>query len=543
MADDAYKATDATCTAKATYYYSCVCGEKGTETFENGNVDLTNHATTETVLLRAKDPGYTSAGYTGDICCAACQTVLTSGGIIAKLNAAENENVIAANDVLAEADAHPEQYDAERIGALQTALGELDALLEGDDEAAVLAKLSEIGTLAASITANVDYTVTFKVDGEVVSEQTVPAGGDATAPAQAAYINDGEGHRKFSGWSGDYTNVTANLVITATYDAEAHTWVDGDVTLAPTCSETGTQAQSCACGATNEKTLPTDADNHADYGTATAGTVTATCKTDGYTGDTVCARCGATLVAGETISKDTIPHTPGTPTQEDRVEPTCAVEGSYTEVVKCTVCGAEISRTPKTIPTTPHTLKHLSAIAASCDKEGRIECWQCSECRQYFADAAGTQVVTAEEIVVPRTTHTLTAVEAVEPTCEDGNIAYWYCSGCNKYYSDAAGNTQITPNETVIPALGHSFRSDKTDATCTANGKTTYTCTRCGYSYDETIPAKGHSDANGDGKCDACGQSTNPDVCRFCGKVHTGFFGKIVQFFHHIFWVILHWFD
>ena len=34
---DEYKATDATCTEKATYYYSCSCGEKGTETFTSGN--------------------------------------------------------------------------------------------------------------------------------------------------------------------------------------------------------------------------------------------------------------------------------------------------------------------------------------------------------------------------------------------------------------------------------------------------------------------------------------------------------------------------
>jgi len=31
-----YLATEATCIAPATYYYSCVCGEKGTDTFENG---------------------------------------------------------------------------------------------------------------------------------------------------------------------------------------------------------------------------------------------------------------------------------------------------------------------------------------------------------------------------------------------------------------------------------------------------------------------------------------------------------------------------
>ncbi|MDY4186623.1 MAG: leucine-rich repeat domain-containing protein, partial [Candidatus Borkfalkiaceae bacterium] len=38
---DEYKATDATCTEKATYYYSCSCGEKGAETFEYGSI--TNH--------------------------------------------------------------------------------------------------------------------------------------------------------------------------------------------------------------------------------------------------------------------------------------------------------------------------------------------------------------------------------------------------------------------------------------------------------------------------------------------------------------------
>ena len=34
---DEYKGTDATCTEAATYYYSCSCGEKGTETFTSGN--------------------------------------------------------------------------------------------------------------------------------------------------------------------------------------------------------------------------------------------------------------------------------------------------------------------------------------------------------------------------------------------------------------------------------------------------------------------------------------------------------------------------
>lgn len=38
VATEAYKASDATCTAKATYYKSCACGEKGTATFEYGEL-------------------------------------------------------------------------------------------------------------------------------------------------------------------------------------------------------------------------------------------------------------------------------------------------------------------------------------------------------------------------------------------------------------------------------------------------------------------------------------------------------------------------
>lgn len=43
--NDEYKASNATCTEKARYYYSCECGEKGVETFEYG--DLGEHTYSE----------------------------------------------------------------------------------------------------------------------------------------------------------------------------------------------------------------------------------------------------------------------------------------------------------------------------------------------------------------------------------------------------------------------------------------------------------------------------------------------------------------
>ena len=44
VATDDYKASDATCIAKATYYKSCACGEKGTATFEYGELAAHNPA-------------------------------------------------------------------------------------------------------------------------------------------------------------------------------------------------------------------------------------------------------------------------------------------------------------------------------------------------------------------------------------------------------------------------------------------------------------------------------------------------------------------
>ena len=41
-----YKVSDATCTTPATYYKSCICGATGTETFESGEVNASNHTGT-----------------------------------------------------------------------------------------------------------------------------------------------------------------------------------------------------------------------------------------------------------------------------------------------------------------------------------------------------------------------------------------------------------------------------------------------------------------------------------------------------------------
>ena len=62
----------------------------------------------------------------------------------------------------------------------------------------------------------------------------------------------------------------------------------------------------------------------------------------------------------------------------------------------------------------------------------------------------------------------------------------------------------------------------------------------------QSIPAKGHTDADSDGKCDSCGAKINgldDGLCKWCGKDHSGsFWQKIVGFFHRIFYFFAHLF-
>lgn len=80
--------------------------------------------------------------------------------------------------------------------------------------------------------------------------------------------------------------------------------------------------------------------------------------------------------------------------------------------------------------------------------------------------------------------HTPLPFSAVAATCtEDGQTGGTYCPICGE---------QLTAPETV-PALGHDYREEIAYPTCTADGYTTYTCTRCDSRYtDNYTPALGH---------------------------------------------------
>jgi hypothetical protein len=83
----------------------------------------------------------------------------------------------------------------------------------------------------------------------------------------------------------------------------------------------------------------------------------------------------------KTIEK--IAHTPGEAVHENEVPATCEAEGSYDEVLYCTVCGEELSRKPKTIEKLDHNYVLDGDPTWTQNENGVFGCYffyVCSEC-------------------------------------------------------------------------------------------------------------------------------------------------------------------
>lgn len=117
--------------------------------------------------------------------------------------------------------------------------------------------------------------------------------------------------------------------------------------------------------------------------------------------------------------------------------------------------------------------------------------------------------------------HSYSSSTIREPSCIEYGVVLYTCD-CGYNYLK------------ILPYTGHSWDGGvvTTAATCTTDGVKTYTCSVCGETKTEVIPATGHVDKNGDGVCDICGAAT---PCPLCGKIHTSdFWGKLTLFFHRI---------
>lgn len=259
-----------------------------------------------------------------------------------------------------------------------------------------------------------------------------------------------------------------------------------------TCTEDGETEYVCLeCGVHAHGF--TTAAGHKEGDPIHENEVAATCLAEGsYIRIIKCKVCGEEL-SRETITVAKAAHTPGEPEIKDEKEATCTEEGSYEEVIVCSVCGEEISRQIVTVAATGHTPAEAARqheIEATCTEAGSYEeviiCADCGE------------EISRREVSVAALGHSAAAAvkeNETAATCTEGGHydSVVYCSRCGE---------EMTRSAVTSAALGHSagsaVRENETAATCTAGGhyENVVYCSRCQEEMSRstvTTAALGHS--------------------------------------------------
>ena len=227
----------------------------------------------------------------------------------------------------------------------------------------------------------------------------------------------------------------------------------------------------------------------------------ATCKKEGYTGDTYCKDCGEKLATGTATVKKA--HTVGTPatcvskavcsvcsetfgevdatnhvhtTVKNRKEATCTQTG-YAGDTYCTDCDKLLS-TGKELAALEHDYKATVTKQPTTTEEG-IRTYTCTRCSSSYTESIA-------KLPEEKHTHNYTGSITKEATCTEAGVRTYTCS-CGDSYTEN------------IPATGHSYVSKVTKAaTTTEEGIMTYTCSKCGHSYTQPIAKIKSDDSNKD---------------------------------------------
>lgn len=300
---------------------------------------------------------------------------------------------------------------------------------------------------------------------------------------------------------------------------------------AATCTETGNIAywycEYCdTCWSdegltqiTNHKSAIIPKNSHTE---AVDAAVAPDCLNTGLTEGKHCSVCNEVLVAQTVV--DALGHTNGDAVTENEVAPGCTTDGSHDEVVYCTVCEAEVSRTKKTDKATGHTFVE-DKCACGQDKyytvyfrddwnwggnftayywESKVAenpSWPGVEMTlvgtQNYTDGTSRKVYSAK---IPYDITGLLFFNNISEVVGDGKTpditSGW--DNCVVFYMFWANKNTVRHD-----AVYHTHTSEVTnEATCTEAGLKTFTCL-CGDTYTEEIPATDHTYVSG--KCSACG--------------------------------------
>ena len=183
---------------------------------------------------------------------------------------------------------------------------------------------------------------------------------------------------KISGVKEGNTTLTASLYgLTITdmptitvHECDNH-WNDGEITTEPTCIKEGVKTFTCTiCGDTKTETISKAADKHLH--SEIRDKKDATCKDEGYTGDTYCTDCGKKISSGKSIAKtETHSYDDGKIT----TKPTCTKRG--TKTYTCTICG---NTKTETVKATGHSFGEYKVVKKPTATKDGLKSRTCTVC-------------------------------------------------------------------------------------------------------------------------------------------------------------------
>ena len=152
------------------------------------------------------------------------------------------------------------------------------------------------------------------------------------------------------------------------------------------------------------------------------------------------------------------------------VAPTATAQGYTTH--RCTICGYTFRDTYTDKLPCQH--QYVDTVVPATYAAGGYTLHRCTICGESYRDNETAPLTCGHA-------HTTSAV--VNPTCTEQGYTMHECADCHSY----------SFLDTYVSALGHSWDGGTvtTAATCGASGAKTLTCTRCGATTTEVIPATG----------------------------------------------------
>ena len=401
VVNDKYLKTPATCINLAVYYMSCVCGEKGTETFENGdalghswgswqsNGDDTHTRTCQ--ICAVKETENCTGGTATCVNKAICSVCNAEHGAVDPTNHTGTEAWITTDTM------HTKVWRC------------CQAVIEAEEE-----HNWENGTCTIC-----QYPCQHTGGTATCSQLAVC---DICGSQYGDY--DADNHKAVSAW----TQENGKHYHKCEYGCDTHLdeaeCSGGEATCtAPAVCET--------CGNAYGAINP---DNHT--GTV-VWTKTATTHSSAY------SCCNAPVVAEEVHEwQNGVCSECGYECQHDGGTATC------TQKAVCDICGEEYGE----VNASNHTnLIKTEAKPATHMTEGNIEYWYCDGCGKYFSDEAGTKEIALANTVIPK----LTEHTADGTGWHSDETNHWNTCECGEKLNEAAHTFEwVTDKEATATEAG-----------------------------------------------------------------------------------------